>query len=101
MNLTKIIDNKSYFLTLKTYRVDNLELKVIKVIQNRKRYDNFIIEGSNNGKIFIKYYCWVPKIDEIANTLNEAQIVLKHHLNSRSTADFIQTILHCYCLIYI
>ena len=45
---TDIIDNKSYFLTLKTYKVDDIELNVIKSNQNHTRYDKFIIEESNN-----------------------------------------------------
>ena len=39
------------------------------------------MEGSNNGKQLIGYYCKLPKIDEVANILNEAHIVLKGHLN--------------------
>ena len=37
-----------------------------------------------------------PKIVEVANILNEAHTVLKGHLNGRNTADYIQTIFHCY-----
>ena len=55
LNYTDTIDNKSYFLTLKKYTVNDLELIVIKAIQNLTRYDNFIIEESNNGKILIRY----------------------------------------------
>ena len=76
-------------MTLKTYTVDDLELKVVKAIQNPARYDKFIIEESNNGKHLIGYYCKLPKIDEVENILNEAHTVLKGHLNSRSTADYI------------
>ena len=93
---TDTIDNKSYFLTLKTYTVDDLELNVIKAIQNTTRYDKFIIEESNNGKHLIGYYSKLPKIDEVSNILNEAHTILKGHLNGRSTADYIQTILHWY-----
>ena len=64
------IGNKSYFVTLKTYTVDDLDMNFIKAIQNRTRYDKFIIEESNNGKHLIGYYCKLPKIDEIANILN-------------------------------
>ena len=39
------------------------------------------MEESNNGKQLIGYYCKLPKIDEVANILNEAHIVLKGHLN--------------------
>ena len=83
-------------MTLKTYTVDDLELNFIKSIQNNTRYDKFIIEESNNGKHLIGYYCKFPKIDEVANILNEAHTVLKCHLNGRSTADYIKTILHWY-----
>ena len=93
----EIIDNKYYFVTLKTYTVDDLELNVIKAIQNLTRYDKFIIEESNNGKHLIEYYCKLLKIYEDANILNEAHTVLKGHLNGRSNADYIQTILHCFC----
>ena len=90
------IDNKSYFLTLKTYTVDDLELNAIKVIQNPTWYDKFIIEESNNGKHVKGYYWKLLKFDEIANIISEAHLVLKGHLNDRSTADYIQTILHMY-----
>ena len=36
---TDTLDNKSYFLTLKTYTVDDLELNVIKATQNPTKYD--------------------------------------------------------------
>ena len=71
-------------------------MNVIKTIQNSTRYDKIIIEESNNGKHLIGYYCKLPKIDEVAKNFNEAHTVLKGHLNSRSTADYIQTILHWY-----
>ena len=92
---TDTIDNKSYFLTLKAYRIDNLELNVIKAIQNPIRYDKFIIGESNNSKHLIGFYCKLSKTDEVANILNEAHAVLKGYFNGRSTADYIQTILHC------
>ena len=67
---TDTIDNKSYFLTLKTYTVGDLELNFRKKpIQNPTRYDKFIIEESNNGKHLIGYYCKPPKIDEVTNKL--------------------------------
>ena len=90
---TDTIDNKSYFLILKTYTIDDLELNVI---QNLTRYDKFIIKEFYNGKHLIWYYCKLPKIDEIANIWNEAHTVLKGYLNGRSTANYIQTILHWY-----
>ena len=93
---TDTIDNKSYFLTLKTYTVDDLKLNVIKAIQNPTKYDNLITEESNNGKHLIGYYCKLLKIDEVANILSGAHTVLKCHLNGRGTADYIQTILHWY-----
>ena len=71
-------------------------MNCIKANENPRKYDNLIIEESNNGKHFIRYYCKLPIIDEVANILNEAQTVLKDHLNGRNTADYIQTILHCY-----
>ena len=39
----------------------NLELNVIKSIQNRTRYYKLIIEESNNGKHLIGYYCKLLK----------------------------------------
>ena len=38
-----------------------------------------IIEESNNDKNLIGYYCKLPKIDEVANILNEVNTVLKGH----------------------
>ena len=76
---TESIDNKSYFLTLKAYTVDDLELKFIKSNKNYTRYDRFIIEGSNKGKHLIGYYCKLIKIDEIANILYEVHTVYKGH----------------------
>ena len=64
-------------------------MNVIKAIQNFTRYNKFIIGESNIGKHLIGYYCKLPKIDEVANILNEAHTVLKGLLNSRSTADYI------------
>ena len=46
---TETIENKSYSVVMKAYTVDDLELNVIKANKNRKRYDKFIIEESNNG----------------------------------------------------
>ena len=71
-------------------------MNVIKAIQNRKRYDKFIVEESNNGKHLRRYYCKLPKIDEVANILNKVHTVLKGHLNGWSTVDYIQTIFHCH-----
>ena len=93
---TDTIDDKSYFVALKTYTVDDLKLNVIKAIQNRARSDKFIIEESNNGKHLIGYYFKLPKINEVANILNVAHLLLNGHLNGKSTADYIQTILHFY-----
>ena len=90
------IDNKSYFVTLKKYTIDYLELNVVNANQKQTRYDKFIIEESNNGKHIIGYYCKLPKIDEVANILNEVHTILKDHFNSRSTADYIPTNLHYY-----
>ena len=74
-------------------------MNAIKAIQNPKIYnDKFIIEEFNNGKHLIRYYCKLPKIYEVANIFNEAHTVIKGHLNGRSTADDIQTILHWYWL---
>ena len=71
-------------------------MNVIKENQNPTRYDKFINEESNNGKYLMGYYCKLPKIDKIPKILNKAHTVLKGNLNGRSTADYIQTILHCY-----
>ena len=76
-------------------------MNVIKEKQNLTIFDKYIVEESNNGKHLIGYYCRIKKIDEIASNFNEAHIVLHGHLNGRSTADYIQTILHCYWLIYL
>ena len=59
-------------------------MNFINAIQNPTRYDKFIIKESNNRKHLIGYYCKLPKIDEVANILNEAHTVLKGHLNGRS-----------------
>ena len=67
---------------MKTYIANDLELNIIKANQNRTRYDKFIFEESNDGKHLIKYYCKLPKIDEIASITNEALTVLKDHLNT-------------------
>ena len=71
-------------------------MNVIKAIQNPTRYEKFIIDESNNCKHLIGYYSKLPKIDEVSNILNKANTALKGHLNGRSTADYIQTILHWY-----
>ena len=71
-------------------------MNVIKANQNPTRYDKFIIEKSNNDKQLTGYYSKLPKIDGVTNIFNEAYTVLKGHLNGRSTADYIQTILHWY-----
>ena len=69
-------------------------MNVIKASQNSTRYRKLIIEESSNGKYLIGYYCKLPKFDEVVNIINEAHTVLKGHLNDRSTADYIQSILH-------
>ena len=68
---------------MKTYIANNLKLNIIKANQNRTRYDKFIFEESNDGKHLIKYYCKLPKIDEIASIINKALTVLKDHLNTK------------------
>ena len=66
---TDTINNKSYFLILKTYKVDDLKLNVIKANQNFTRYDKFIIEESHNGKHLKEYYCKLQKMMKLKTFL--------------------------------
>ena len=50
-------DNKFYFVTLKKYTADYLELNVIEANQNPTGYDKIIIEESKSGSHLIEYYC--------------------------------------------
>ena len=91
-----LIDNKKYLLILRTYSAYGSELDLIKSKENPTTFDKFVIEESGDNKNLIGYYRKLPTIDELPKILNEAHTMIKSHLNSRSTADYIQDTLNWY-----
>ena len=81
---------------MRTYSAYDSELNLIKSKENLTTFDKFVIEESGGNKNLIGYYRKPPTIDELPKILNEAHTMIKSHLNSRSTADYIQDTLNWY-----